>query len=119
MIVMSIFLAPERAPTSSVHRARSPSFVYISLAHSRAPSYLLVRLTIRRRPRELGRLLLLRGELLALAVQEQERGRVLLGEAHAVTRVHAQSTEGALFRLEHHDDESVTRVAKRRIVRPR
>ena len=36
----------------------------------------------------------------------------MLGEAHAVTRVHAQSTEGALFRLEHHD-ETVARVASR------
>ena len=37
------------------------------------------------------------------------------GEAHAVTRVHAQSTEGALFRLEHHD-ETVARVARRTFV---
>ncbi len=41
----------------------------------------------------------------------------MLGEAHAVTRVHAQSTEGALFRLEHHD-ETVARVAKRRTFVP-
>ena len=34
-----------------------------------------------------------------------------------MTRVHAQSTEGALFRLEHHD-ETVARVAKRRTFVP-
>jgi len=86
-----------RRPTSTA-RDLHPSRVFLTCVRARF-SYLLVRLTVRRRPRELRRLLLLRGELLALAVQVQERGGVLLGEAHAVTRVHAQSTEGALLPL--------------------
>ena len=104
-----------RRPTSTARDLHTPR-VFLTCVRARF-SYLLVRLTVRRRPRELRRLLLLRGELLALAVQVQERGGVLLGEAHAVTRVHAQSTEGALFRLEHHD-ETVARVAKRRTFVP-
>ena len=76
-------------------------------------SYLLVRLTVSRGPRELRRLLLLVEHLLALAVQEEERGGVNLGQTHAVTRIDAEAAERALFRLEHHCRCAKTREAQR------
>jgi len=72
-----------------------------------------VRLTVSRGPRKLGRLLLLVEHLLALAVQEEERGGVNLGQAHAVTRIDAEAAERALFRLEHHCRRAKTRESQR------
>lgn len=72
-----------------------------------------MRLTVSRGPSKLSRLLLLVEHLLALAVQEEERGGVNLGQTHAVTRIDAEAAERALFRLEHHCRCAKTREAQR------